>query len=88
MEHDQKLNKATIYAETMGLNVEDEEVKSAIASLDYEKLADLSVAVAQAAKKATEESENKDQSNPVGQIFSSYAGIIDDMTFGGIISGR
>ena len=88
MEHDQKLNKATVYAETMGLNVEDEEVKSAIASLDYEKLADLSVAVAQAAKKATEESENKDQSNPVGQIFSSYAGIIDDMTFGGIISGR
>lgn len=88
MEHDQKLNKATVYAETMGLNVEDEEVKSAIASLDYEKLADLSVAVAQAAKKATEESENKDQSNPVGQIFSSYTGIIDDMTFGGIISGR
>lgn len=88
MEHDQKLNKATVYAETMGLNIEDEEVKSAIASLDYEKLADLSVAVAQAAKKTTEESENKDQSNPVGQIFSSYAGIIDDMTFGGIISGR
>lgn len=87
-EHEQKINKATAYAETMGLNVEDDEVKSAIASLDYEKLADLSVAVAQAAKKATEESENKDQSNAVGQIFSSYNGIIEDMTFGGIISGR
>lgn len=84
-EHEEKLNKATTYAETMGLNVEDEEVKNAIASLDYEKLVDLSVAVAQAKAKETE---NVEEGSPVGQIYSSYSGVIEDLTFGGIISGR
>ena len=58
--------KASAYAQKIGLNVEDEAVKEAIASLDYEKMADLLIASEVPAESNTEEAQASKEAEPYG----------------------
>lgn len=85
-----KTARASAYAQKVGLNIEDEEVKNAIASFDYEKMADL-VMAADAAKEQSE-SENANASteetnSPVAVLFNSLGTkeVGFDPSFGGLI---
>lgn len=89
-EQETKTAKATAYAQKIGLDVENEEVKNAIASFDYEKMADL--LIAQADTKDKEESADMNAEAQVevnGRMFSTFTikeGF--DPSFGGLIAGR
>lgn len=78
-EHDAKVAKAESFAKHQGLDVSVAEVKEAIEALDYEKLADLSMA------NAKEEPENSiSVAEAVNVICEDMK--IGDQTYGGLIS--
>ena len=89
-EMEAKTAKAQKYAEKIGLNAEDEEVKKAIASLDYEKMADLVLAQkSEPNPDPAAEPETKKDPEPVPKVFSSITAKDGfDPTFGGLISAR